>query len=171
MDWTSLHEIKNQFFQYCVIQRGLYPDKPIPKELPERFKDFVTYVEKLLKGLKIFLGSLIILLIVFRMPKSLIEKNKALGLALKNIFSIEVKEEKKPDMKGKNIIGRKSKGDEQNGVNDVFARIKSDDNGQSSSAIVKKDEPLDESLDALEPSVENDFKKLFRGSQLPNETG
>lgn len=144
LEWSNLHEIKNQFFQYCVIQRGLYPDRPIPKELPPRFKEFVT------------------------LPKTLIQKNKDLGLALKQLFTIEVKEEKKPDLKGKNVMGQKIDVDNKNKV-DVFSRIKKDDDASSSNGF-NDSGIVNDSLELSEPSLENDFKRLFNKKEHPKET-
>lgn len=40
-DLANLHDIKEQFFHHCVIQKGLFPEKPLPKSLPKEIENHV----------------------------------------------------------------------------------------------------------------------------------
>ncbi|KAK6628555.1 hypothetical protein RUM43_002370 [Polyplax serrata] len=64
LDLFNLHDFKEQFFHYCVIQRGLHPDNPLPKTLP-------TYIEE------------------YKMlPKSISENSKGSMNKIKDVFKV-----------------------------------------------------------------------------------
>lgn len=86
------------------------------------------------------------------------------------MFTIQVKEEKKPDVNGRNVVGQKIDSDSRVKV-DVFARVKKDDEASTSTNGLHDNDMISDSLELSEPTLENDFKRLFNKKEPPKETG